>query len=75
MSERNLQAAAHLHALTAAHLQGAAIAQRAMRYAALLKWGRPARVSEDRGAVVLTFSAGRIVGQIGSGQVVIYPTS
>jgi len=74
-SEQQLRAAARQHALTAAHLQGQAIAARAIWFANALKWGRPTRIHEVRGSVVLQFSAGLIEGNISTGRVVIYPAN
>lgn len=71
----NLHAVARQHLLIAARLQGAGIARRSTHFAALLKWGRPTRVHEQNGSVVLTFKSGYIVGQITTGKITIHPNA
>jgi hypothetical protein len=70
------QAAAKIHAKVAAHYQGAIIGQQVMRYAEILKWGKPVRVGSNRdGDVVFQFKAGTIVSTATKGRIVIFPSS
>jgi hypothetical protein len=75
MSEKQLQAAARQHALTASYLQGRAIAAKATRFANRLGWGRPTNIREQGGSVVLTYRFGYIVGNVTSNTLTIHPAA